>query len=256
VESVPQLGFGLLVSIPSRTMRSPDSYSYLHNRSGNGQKGFKSSRSHQWTPFNDREIPPENYLGVVLGGKYQITFQYSKKEHVGVYSVKNLQTGKSSVARVFELCQLPDSLYLSSKRRVKRLRKSDNFEDDFRDGCSRYLISSHSRGLETPHPDQAPDENVKKVTPHDESKFVRGPSPCHVSVKPLSDRSWAEVVSRPSSLGPACRNERSDTIDGFPVSRKGYRQRARRQKKRREERRRRATYVNGEHTATPEIQAY
>jgi hypothetical protein len=237
--------------------------SYCRQDVGANTKIRRNRPPPEWQPLRD-EIPPENYLGVVLGDKYQITFQWPKKDHVGVYSVTSFCTGESFTARAFELCPLPDKLHMSSKKRVRRLRRSDKFEDEFRLGRSRFLISRlpAQENEKTPHRlcngsgngATANARDVSREWPH----LQLGPSP-DVSLSPYSNGSkpyptrsgtYAEAVVSwtPASQMPSCRDDRPDTIDGFSISRKGYRQRARRQR-RREERRRKAAYVNGEHVA-------
>ncbi|RYP87663.1 hypothetical protein DL770_004742 [Monosporascus sp. CRB-9-2] len=86
-------------------------------------------------------LPYENYIGAVLNRKYRITFLYTNKDHLDIYSVTSWD-GKSFNAQAFKLSRHPDKLYSSRKRRVKRLKQSGHCTDDFEQGHSRYLISS------------------------------------------------------------------------------------------------------------------
>lgn len=186
------------------------------------------------------KIPYENYVGAVLNQKYRITFLWTNKEHLGIYTVTSWD-GVSFEAQAFELCQLPDKLYLSRKRRLRRLKQSGHCTDDFKQGQSRYLISTASspgahheaadKGRPTRKPENLSAHQFPSLGPSGECDNPHAmewaPSP-HERPK-----TYAEAASRSPPVPDSPHNgSRSIRVDDLPNSRKGARQRERRQKRR------------------------
>lgn len=203
--------------------------------------------------YSDRtmNLPYENYLGAVLNQKYRILFLWTNKEHLGIYTVTSWD-GVSFEAQAFELCQLPDKLYLSRKRRLRRLKQSGNCTDDFKQGQSRYLISTASsqgahhqgdKSRPTRKPENFSEHQFPSLGPSDEydNSQVMDWAPSNKRPK-----TYAEAASKsPPAKNSTHNNSRNTCVDDLPISRKGARQRERRQK-RREERRLKTACLNGE----------
>lgn len=208
------------------------------------------------------KLPYVNYVGAFLGQKYQIASLRLNKEHLDIYSVTDFTTGEAFEAQAFELCRLSERLYSSRKRRMRRLQRSTNFEDDVSQEGLRFLISrppTHGAEKITCCPKEEPTATCQDDNNITESQFPSLGPPSDYgdsgSTSPVDCNSgietYAKVVSKalPRSE-PPCHDQVESTVDGFPISRKGSRQRERRQR-RREDRRRKATYVNTESPATP-----
>ena len=84
-------------------------------------------------------IPYENFVGSVLGGRFQLQYLQYQEDHLDIYSVESL-SGLWFEAQAFSLCSLPSKLLQARKRRMKRIHQSRNFVCEIEQAGKRFLI--------------------------------------------------------------------------------------------------------------------
>ncbi|KAI1455158.1 hypothetical protein F4805DRAFT_437028 [Annulohypoxylon moriforme] len=91
------------------------------------------------------DIPYRNHIGIILRGdqrKYVVISQCLKDEDLLIYHVVNIDVdGEHYEAQMFLKCRLPLKLYLSRKRRIQRLKRSDNLREEFELSDAIVLVS-------------------------------------------------------------------------------------------------------------------
>jgi hypothetical protein len=84
-------------------------------------------------------VPYENFVGAVLGGRFQLQFLRHQEDHIDIYSVKSLG-GLYFEAQAFSLSSLPVKLLHARKRRMKRINQSQNFVCEIEQAGKKFLV--------------------------------------------------------------------------------------------------------------------
>ena len=85
------------------------------------------------------DIPYENFVGSILGGRFRLQCLRCQEDHLDIYSVTSL-CGLSFEAQAFSLSGLSAKLLQARKRRMKRLLQSKNFVCEIEQAGKRFLI--------------------------------------------------------------------------------------------------------------------
>ena len=89
-------------------------------------------------------IPYENFVGSVLGDRFQLQYLQSQEDHLDIYSVISF-SGLSFEAQAFSLSGISAKLLQARKRRMKRLHQSRNFVCEIEQAGKKFLITNVER---------------------------------------------------------------------------------------------------------------
>ncbi|KAN0098936.1 hypothetical protein V8E51_014599 [Hyaloscypha variabilis] len=196
------------------------------------------------------DIPYENFIGSILGGRFQLQRLRSQEDHLDTYAVTN-RCGQSFEAQAFSLSDsLPEKLLQARKRRMKRILLSRSFVCEIQQAGKRFLVSDVRRsdaewknlcqrserqvyGLtrskdfltEEAFPGLAPSSCRKGSVSSDSASQVDGNSVC-------SSRPASSLTSRSSYSSYAQVAAKGLEYDRCSKTPKGVKQRQRRQRKR------------------------
>jgi hypothetical protein len=91
------------------------------------------------------DIPYENFIGSILGGRFQLQRLRSQENHLDTYAVTN-RCGQSFEAQAFSLSDsIPEKLLQARKRRMKRILLSRSFVCEIQQAGKRFLVSEVQR---------------------------------------------------------------------------------------------------------------
>ncbi|KAI0891448.1 hypothetical protein F4806DRAFT_482569 [Annulohypoxylon nitens] len=184
------------------------------------------------------DIPYKNYLGIVLRGDrrtYIIVSRCLEDGDLLIYHVINIDVDDEHCeAQVFLKCRLPIKLYLSRKRRIQRIKRSNNLREEFELSDAMVLVSRiPEEGIERHRNCQLAKE--RKAYKFAKDQFPPLPSPVshHLYFQPQDQRldcsqsSYAEAASLPRRrTNPSC------SLDYLSKTKEGVKQRERRREER------------------------
>ncbi|KIN08811.1 hypothetical protein OIDMADRAFT_48652 [Oidiodendron maius Zn] len=123
-----------LISRRINQCSSTSNHKLLQRRTKAHQRARRKARK-----ISHYNIPYENFVGSVLGGRFQLQYLQYQEDHLDIYSVESL-SGLWFEAQAFSLCSLPSKLLQARKRRMKRIHQSRNFVCEIEQAGKRFLI--------------------------------------------------------------------------------------------------------------------